>query len=198
MEWNQNTSNTNWITHSITHSQFVWCDSLNNIPTELEHLTNLREFILSGIKFPLKMKNWTKVEVLVLGELNIETIPSEVWVMTKLRHLSLSYNKLSFIPSELYCLSNLISLDLSSNQIKHISNQINKLTQLQYLNLSYNQLTELPVDISSFLHLSGLWIGSNKLKQFPSQLPPNLVWLNLGWNSITSISFNNTLLIDTT
>jgi Leucine-rich repeat (LRR) protein len=81
------------------------CYSLNNIPTELEHLTNLREFILSGTpeinKFSLKMKNWIKLEVLVLDELDIEMIPSGVWMMTKLRHLSLNCNKLSFIPSDL-------------------------------------------------------------------------------------------------
>jgi leucine-rich repeat protein SHOC2 len=169
-----------------------WCDSLNNIPTELEHLTNLREFGLSGTTkintFPLKMKNWIKLEVLVLDSLNIETIPSEVWMMTKLRHLSLRDDKLSFIPSELYCLSNLTHLNLSYNQITHISNQINKLTQLQCLDLSTNQLTEFRDDISSLLHLSELWIHNNKLNQFPSQLPPNLVHLDLERNSITSIS----------
>jgi Leucine-rich repeat (LRR) protein len=58
-------------------------------------------------KFPLKMKNWIKVEMLELDDFNIEMIPSEVWMMTKLRHLSLNRNRLSFIPSELYCLSNL-------------------------------------------------------------------------------------------
>jgi leucine-rich repeat protein SHOC2 len=170
----------------------IWCDSLNTIPTELEHLTNLRKFRLSGTtkvnKFPLKMKNWIKLEVLILYNLNIETIPSEVWMMTKLRHLSLNCNKLSFIPSELSCLSNLTHLDLNSNQITHLSNQINKLTQLQILNLSSNRLTQFPDDISSLLHLSELWIDDNKLNQFPSQLPPNLVHLNLGRNLITSIS----------
>jgi leucine-rich repeat protein SHOC2 len=169
-----------------------WCDSLNNVPTKLEHLTNLREFRLKGTttqinRFSLKMKNWIKLEVLMLDKLNIEMIPSEIWMMTKLRHLSLSYNKLSFIPSELYCLSNLTRLNLSFNQITHISNQINKLTQLQYLGLSFNQLTEFPDDISSLLHLNELWIGNNKLNQFPSQLPPNLVDLFLEQNSITSI-----------
>jgi Leucine-rich repeat (LRR) protein len=167
-----------------------WCDFLTNIPTELEHLTILREFRLSGTTnintFPLKMKNWIKLEVLELNELNIEMIPSEVWMMTKLRHLSLSHNKLSFIPSELYCLSNLTYLNLSFNQITHISNQINKLTQLQILDLSFNQLTQLPDDISSLLHLSKLYIY-NKSNQFSSQ-PPNLVGLYLNRNSITSIS----------
>jgi Leucine-rich repeat (LRR) protein len=134
------------------------------------------------------MKNGTNLEVLVLDKLNIEMIPSEVQMMTKLRELSLYDNKLSFIPSELYCLSNLTYLNLSRNQITHISNQINKLTQLQHLDLSYNQLTQFPVDISSLLHLSELWVGNNKLKQFSSQLPPNLVWLDLSGNSITFIS----------
>jgi Leucine-rich repeat (LRR) protein len=167
------------------------CNFLTSVPTELEHLTNLREFKLSGVRintFRLKMKNWIKLEVLVLNYFNIEMIPSEVWMMTKLRHLSFFHNELSFIPSELSCLSNLTHLNLRTNRITHISNQINKLTQLQYLDLSFNQLTQFPNDISSFLHLSGLWINDNKLKRFPSQLPPNLVCLNLERNSITSIS----------
>jgi Leucine-rich repeat (LRR) protein len=79
-------------------------------------------------------------------------------------------------------------LDLSQNQITHISNQINKLIQLQYLDLSWNRLTQFPDDISSFLHLSKLWIEGNQLNQFLSQLPPNLVYLNIRRNSITSIS----------
>jgi Leucine-rich repeat (LRR) protein len=53
----------------------IWCDSLNTIPTELEHLTNLREFRLNETtqinKFPLKMKNWIKLEVLELNSLDI-------------------------------------------------------------------------------------------------------------------------------
>jgi Leucine-rich repeat (LRR) protein len=155
-----------------------WCYALNNIPTELEYLTNLREFKLSGTteinKFPLRMKNWIKLEVLELNEFNNQTIPSKVWMMTKLRHLSLNCNKLSFIPSELSCLSNLTHLSLSSNQITHISNQINKLTQLQFLDLSSNQLTEFPDDISSLPHLSALWLGNYKSSRFLSQLPPNL------------------------
>jgi Leucine-rich repeat (LRR) protein len=79
-------------------------------------------------------------------------------------------------------------LDLSHNQITHISNQINKLTQLQFLNLSSNRLTQFPDDISSLLHLSELRIGDNNLNKFPSQLPPNLVHLDLCRNLITSIS----------
>jgi Leucine-rich repeat (LRR) protein len=51
-----------------------------------------------------------------------------------------------------------------------------------------NRLTQFPDDISSLLHLSGLCIDNNKLNQFSSQLPPNLVRLNLYGNSITSIS----------
>jgi Leucine-rich repeat (LRR) protein len=111
------------------HTLNLECYALNNIPTELEHLTNLREFRLRGTtkinKFPLKMKNWIKLEVLVLSKLNIEMIPSEVWMMTKLKELSLSDNKLSFIPSDLYCLSNLTYLNLSfkSNYTHLKSNQ---------------------------------------------------------------------------
>jgi Leucine-rich repeat (LRR) protein len=139
-------------------------------------------------KFLLKMKKWIKLEVLMLEKLNIEMIPSEMWMMTKLRHLSLSYNKLSFIPSELYCLSNFTHTHTHTHTFEsqfesnhtYISNQMNKLTQLQFLNLSFNELTEISDDISSFHDLSVLWIGNNKLKQFPSQHPPNLVHLIIG------------------
>jgi Leucine-rich repeat (LRR) protein len=133
------------------------------------------------------MKNWIKLEVLVLYNLNIENIPSEVWMMTKLRHLSLRDNEIDSFPSELYCLSNLTHLDLCWNQITHISNQINKLTQLQILNLSSNRLTQFPDNISSLLHLSGLWIDENKFKRLPPHLPPNLVRLDLRRNLITLI-----------
>jgi leucine-rich repeat protein SHOC2 len=169
------------------HTLNLYCYfSLNNIPTELEHLTNLREFRLRGAttqinRFPLRMKNWTKLEVLVLNNLNIEMIPSELWMMTKLRELSLSYNKLSFIPSELYCLSNLTHLNLVSNQITHISNQINKLTQLQFLYLSSNQLTKLPDDISSRLQSC---VPGNNLIFIPIALLNSLKGFEYAENSL--------------
>jgi leucine-rich repeat protein SHOC2 len=64
------------------HTLKLDCLHLNNIPTKLKHLTNLREFKLwSGTtkikKFPLRMKNWIKLEVLELYSLNIETIPHQ-------------------------------------------------------------------------------------------------------------------------
>jgi Leucine-rich repeat (LRR) protein len=86
----------------------------------LEYLTNLREFRLSETtqinKFPLKMKNWMKLEVFELNHLSIEMIPSEVWMMAKLRHLSLSDNKLSFISSELWIKLSHISRHHSCNE----------------------------------------------------------------------------------
>jgi Leucine-rich repeat (LRR) protein len=75
-----------------------------------------------------------------------------------------------------------------TNQLETLPSQISQLTSRQFINLSWNQLTEFPDDISLFLHLSELCIDNNKLNQFPSQLPPNLVCLNLNWNLITLVS----------
>jgi leucine-rich repeat protein SHOC2 len=137
--------------------------------------------------FPVKMKNWNKIQTLVVDRRDTDTILSEMWTLTKMRRLSLRYSKVSFIPSEISHLTNLTSINVNSNQITHVSNQITKLFQLQSLNLSDNQITEFLDDISSFLHLTMLWLNRNKMSKCPSLFPRNLVILDLSWNAITSL-----------
>jgi Leucine-rich repeat (LRR) protein len=167
------------------------CQSLKNVPIELGCLKNLTKFIMSITQtkgFPLEtLTNWSKLQVLVLDELNIDTVPSQLWMMKELRKLVLCDNKLSSLPSDISQLSNLTYFDVSSNRITLIPNEMTILTQLQSLHISKNPLTEFPGNISSFLHLSQLLLSNINLREIPKQLPPNLVCLNLSMNWITSI-----------
>jgi hypothetical protein len=178
-----------------------WCDSLNNISTELEHLTNLIELRLFRTtqinRFPLKMKNWIKLEVLVLDSLNIETIPSEVWMMTKLREISFSDNKLSFIPSELYCLSNLTYLDLSS--IKSHTSQIKSINSLNFNFSIYRQIdwqNSLMISYHFFIWVNYGFTITNWNSFHHNFFQILFVCISLEFNHFNF--FNNTLLIDTT
>jgi Leucine-rich repeat (LRR) protein len=167
-----------------------YCDSLYDIPSELEHLHNLTEFRIQAKNmktFPFTMKKWTELQTLEVNELSIEMFPSEIWLLTKLKHLSLRHSKLTSVPSVIRYLSNLTHLNLNYSHITHISHQISQLTRLQSLYLSSNQLTEIPGIISSFIHLTELQFDGNKLNEFPRQLPYSLNWLSLEHNSITSI-----------
>jgi leucine-rich repeat protein SHOC2 len=168
------------------------CPFISHIPSDVELLKNLTAFRLSRAirkEHRFSMRNWTKLQVLVLCDLEIDTIPSEIWSLKELRELSLSSNKLRFVPSAISQLTNLELLKFANNELTEITNDIRQLTQLRELDLSFNQLHELPDCVSLLIHLTKLCAYGNTIDKISTQLPYRLVELNLGSNSIVSIPF---------
>jgi Leucine-rich repeat (LRR) protein len=157
--------------------------------TKLQHL-ELNECEISELNETIS--KLTSLQTLLLSnnsELN--GLPSSMTKLTSFLHLSLNKTKIQSdtLISVVCRLPSLQVLKLDgTSQLETLPSQISQLTSRQFINLSWNQLTEFPDDISLFLHLSELCIDNNKLNQFPSQLPPNLVCLNLNWNLITLVS----------
>ncbi|HKZ00381.1 MAG TPA: leucine-rich repeat domain-containing protein, partial [Rhabdochlamydiaceae bacterium] len=75
---------------------------------------------------------------------NFKTIPSEIRLLTQLRHLTLAYNKITAIPDAISALTQLQVFYLARNQITEIPDAIRDLTQLRYLNLAHNKITVTP------------------------------------------------------
>ncbi|MDV3347677.1 COR domain-containing protein [Leptothoe sp. LEGE 181152] len=110
-------------------------------------------------------------------------------IKSKATELSLSDLELTSVPKELYQLNQLIQLDLSQNQLTSVPQELGQLNNLTYLSLSQNQLTSIPKELGQLNNLTNLDLFRNQLTSIPKELSQlnNLEFLNLGKNQLISI-----------
>ena len=122
------------------------------------------------ISFSSDFSNKNQVELLILRNISLESIPDKICDFKSLKTLDLSGNKINRL-NNLSCLKNLVNLDLSNNKLNRIyKGDLNGLVKLETLDLTANALIEL--DEESFSKLS------------------NIMWLSLSNNNLTSIKKN--------
>lgn len=161
-----------------------------------------------GAKYFGYMAKNGRVVGLSLYKCGLETIPKEVFSLSKLERLGLKKNKLSFIPDKIGSLTSLVELEISNNELRKVSDKIGKLINLERLYLCSNKLTEVPVKLAkltrlfflclesnrlnsipaTFVHLIGLGeldLSDNKFTRFPDSLPDSLSVLRLSRNKIS-------------
>ncbi|MDA0807468.1 MAG: leucine-rich repeat domain-containing protein [Planctomycetota bacterium] len=149
---------------------------------------------------------------LTLVDLELGTIPDEVFELTWLKYLDLdsceltdlspkiaglkelktldvSRNRLTELPPEIGQLANLTDLYLSENLLTTLPPEIGQLINLTNLVLSKNQLTTLPPEIGQLTSLTGLDFGSNQLTTLPPEIGKlaNLTDLSLSENLLTTL-----------
>jgi internalin A len=147
-----------------------------------------------------------------LSEMELTTLPLEVFQLTNLTNLSLSGNRLTALPPEIAQLTNLQSLSLNENQLTAVPSEVIQLINLQSLYMLGNQLTALPPEITQLTNLQSLDLNVNRLTVVPPEvvqltslrklhmrgnqltaLPPEigqltkLNWLNLRENQLTAL-----------
>src|SRR3990172_1275688 len=120
---------------------------------------------------------------------NLKTIPSEIRLLTQLRHLNLAGNQITEIPDAIRALTQLRHLELTRNLIREIPDAICALTQLQQLYLANNQITAIPDAISDLTQLPHLNLNSNLITVIPGAIRAltKLTHLSLAGNKITEI-----------
>lgn len=153
-----------------------------------------------------------KAESLDLSNLGMDTVPQEVYKLTKLRKLDLSGNNLDAlqsdirnlaglqtlylngnrfvrVPGELYELSDLNTLHLHDNFIESISHEIGRLSSLTTLSLYNNKLKEIPAELGNLRNLLILTLYKNELKLLPDNIKNLrfLSYLNVAHNQLESI-----------
>ncbi|XP_066590954.1 leucine-rich repeat-containing protein 47-like isoform X2 [Prorops nasuta] len=107
---------------------------------------------------------------LVLYSNEIETFPTSIEKLTKLKVLDCSRNKLTMLPEAVGNLPELTSLNLSFNKLKAIPAQ-KKNKNLSILNLSHNLLETFPdICYAELEHLSELDISHNKIETIPNDI----------------------------
>lgn len=125
-----------------------------------------------------------RVVGLFLGSMDIDTIPPEIGILTKMTHLDLRNNKIRSLPAEVEELTDLTVLDLRGNSLKNLPDGF-QLARLTDLDLGANQITSLPlnVDVTALVTLR---LDSNLI----TFLPPDYRYLT----ALASLDLRNNLL----
>lgn len=137
--------------------------------------------------FGLKLKYLTNIEI--YGSRRSLEIPPILGRLVFLEVLVLEDCGLKTLPEELWALKNLKILDLNCNELTKISWKLGKLTQLRVLRVYQNSLWWLPEEIGQLQELRSLDLHDNWELILPDEIGDliNLEELYLSGSSISSV-----------
>lgn len=101
---------------------------------------------------------------------NLQTLPPEIGLLTKLVTLDLAQNALETLPPSIKKLNRLQELNLSQNKLAHLPTCVSSLTKLKILLLDYNKIKELPGELCKLSQLEQLNISGNPIKILPVEI----------------------------
>lgn len=124
-----------------------------------------------------------------LSRKHLKCIPEHVFEQKDLKVLRLYGNQIDSIPSEIGLLTNLEELYIGKNNLKYISPEIGKLKKLKILSAQYNEIDTLPKEIGELVSLEQLLLNQNKLTFLPSSIGTlkKLENLQLKFNSLITL-----------
>ncbi|OUM62313.1 hypothetical protein PIROE2DRAFT_11466 [Piromyces sp. E2] len=146
------------------------------IPTLIASCRNLTTLSLDinnkeEIKaFSPKLCNFSYLTNLSFSNNNLETVPEEVFKLSKLCNLNLSHNNLKDLPEDIGNLSYLIELNISYNQIEFLPKGLYKLSKLTILNLKHNYLKILQKEVGNLSKLTKLNLKCNDIMNIPEEI----------------------------
>lgn len=128
----------------------------------------------------------SQLQILLLSQNQLNTLPTQINKLTNLQTLDLSSNhNLNSLPDEIGALGSLESLFLGGNPLSNLPKEIGALKNLQRLNLSGTALSSLRKEIGTLTNLQMLDLGYNlNLRILPKELwsLKNLQSLSLSYN----------------
>ncbi len=150
------------------------------------------EAIREWLKSPINADKIACITGLDLSKMNLNILPSEIGLFSRLRALNLSENRLTRLPSEIGNLFQLTMLNLSQNQLTNFALEICNLSQLYTLNFSGNELASLPDSIGNLSELNSLGVSANRLASLPDTIGnlSELDVLHLSANRLTNLPYS--------
>ncbi|KAF2471402.1 uncharacterized protein BDR25DRAFT_342663 [Lindgomyces ingoldianus] len=123
---------------NTTHDSMIPSSEYPGLTIDLSYkkIDDLPEQIVDVLRFHL--------ERLALSHNNLEQIPSNLVLCSRLRYLNLRGNKFEVIPSAILELASLEILDMARNRLRAIPGSISKLTSLKVLSVIGNDIKGLP------------------------------------------------------
>jgi Leucine-rich repeat (LRR) protein len=126
--------------------------------------------------------NQTDTTSLILSYNAVQTLPSQMGMMTKLAELKIDHNQLKgSLIGEVRQMTQLQTLDLSCNNMTGMPAEIGQLHMLQTLNYSHNQITGLPNELANLKNtlrsfdLTGNPLSATQITQLKTELPNTTV-----------------------
>lgn len=139
-------------------------------------------------QLPEEIFGYPALEVLRLGENNLQELDARIGDFQHLYSLDLGYNKLKSLPDSFAQLQQLEYLTLSSNQFSVLPAVLFQLPKLRYVYFMNNKLEEVPAGISNCTKIEVLDLGNNQLHTLPASFAQlqQLERLNLTFNQFTA------------
>ena len=162
------------------------CLIYNEIPPCFFEMSNLKTLVLVkgwGItKIPQNIKK-SRIEVLVLANTRITTIPNEFYKTISLKEICFYKSPIKNISKAIGLLHNLKKIDFSYTNIAEIPKTIEQLANLEVLELSYTKITTLPFDFTKFkklkeLYLLGLSLPEKQIKAIKQSIPKECILMH--------------------
>jgi Leucine-rich repeat (LRR) protein len=119
----------------------------------------------------------TNTTTLILSNNSIQTLPSEMGKMTKLKVFKIDHNRLDGSLIGEIRMMPLKTLDVSYNNMTGMPAEIGQLNKLETLNYSYNNITGLPNELSNLknnlkeFNLTGNPLSQDTLNKIKAELP---------------------------
>jgi len=127
------------------------------------------------------------IEALSLDSNVYDSLPEEIFVLTRLKMLSVAHNRLELVSRSMGKLSCLTVLHLDNNQLESVPEELESNVHLKKLTLNSNKLIFFPDVILRLGSLEVLNLASNQITELPPEMPTcnsNLKMLALQHNSI--------------
>jgi Leucine-rich repeat (LRR) protein len=171
-------------------------DTLNQLLNQIPNPEKLQVLIVDNldlVSIPIAIKRFTNLKQLSLNknpQLNLDKVFTSIQNLP-IAFLDLQYNHLTELPSSVQFLETLEDLNLTGNNITDTKTfiHLSKLTKLRSLWLNYNDLEALPKTISQLNQLRNLYFEHNNIKELPEDFKQmDKVWvIHAGHNKFTSI-----------
>ena len=162
-------------------------------------LSEQEELVLSNLnlpRIPSEIRYFTQITSLVISKNNLFNLPTEIGELSNLLYLNISNNSLSKLPPEIWKLTSLLALNFSHNKVEFFPQEISKLINLQSLDASNNNIKVLPNTIGKLVGLQKLDVSVNQISSMPTAFSnlQSLQTLDISYNQLDALPIEITKL----
>jgi serine/threonine-protein kinase len=166
-----------------------WPDALDPLRKALEHPEEVTSLDLGFSQLetiPSAIGQLRKLKVLYLSNNPITKLPTTIGDLCKLERFHIQNTELNQLPESIGQLSNLFALDATDSDLLELPLSIGEMTYLGWLVLENNRLTVLPSSIGELSSLKVLSLEGNDIEELPESVVQltNLESLNLRGNPL--------------
>jgi small GTP-binding protein len=124
---------------------------------------------------------WRKLVSLDISSTLVVDLPPSISKCSALLELRLANLQLTSLPDELFELPRLQLLDLSGTHVRSIPEAIGRLRSLRYVDFGGMGLSSVPAQLFTLPNLSDINLSGNRLRELPMQVvEPELTWFFVG------------------